>query len=651
MLEEVTVTGSRIKRKDLTSSSPLVTIDAAQLESHASLSIDSYLNQLPQYNVAQSAVTEPNDVQPSAVNTVGIADVSLRGLGPNRGLVLIDGHRTTPANLLMVTDVNTIPEAMIDHVEIITGGASAVYGADAMAGVTNFVTKKNYEGAQLDVQDSITQAGDGNETRVSGIIGSKIADGKGNIIMGLEYYNRNPAFAINRSFYTDNWTDPNATLPSTLSLFTQGYNGYEVPIASAPSTAAMNALFPAAAASGKSGVCTYASECILNTFQFMPNGTVSAFNNLPVGQSGYTGNYTDPLTNGGYGVVNALDPYYANNQTNPAPPEIQELRWNNPYTQISIPQTRYSFFSNGTYDVTDNVQFYMTSRFADSLTTTQLATPTTAIFGWEASVPFNAATDSPINPADITSSTSQSTLSAIVAAFEKNPNCASVSCNPYWNPGFIAPNTKGAEHPVPWSLAMLLLSRQLTPGSNGVPPAVQFGGLTSTFFGGPVTCNNSVSAAINADCVGGINYTAASPATGGQNASSWILSYLPQDTAPQRTTVDNDESFQITTGFKFPLWADWTGDVYYSRGETLDYEQGLGNLSLERFRSVIDAPDYGGNGDLFQGNQQGASTGFGTSVPSQCTSGMYGTIFDASVAPSANCENTIGSVLQTLTAV
>ena len=189
-LEEVTVTGSRIKRKDLESSSPLITIDSAQLEQRAGLNLESFLNQLPNYNPAQTPTTENSDVQPSAVNTVGISTISLRGFGPNRSLVLVDGHRTTPVNALMVTDINSIPGAMIDRVEIITGGASAVYGADAIGGVTNFIMKKNYEGASIDVQDGISQAGDGNELRVSTLMGSKIADGRGNIIMGMEYYNR-----------------------------------------------------------------------------------------------------------------------------------------------------------------------------------------------------------------------------------------------------------------------------------------------------------------------------------------------------------------------------------------------------------------------------------------------------------------------------
>jgi iron complex outermembrane receptor protein len=92
-LEEVTVTGSRIKRKDLASASPLITIDSEQLEQRAGLNLESFLNQLPNYNPAQTPTTENQDVQPSAVNTVGISTISLRGFGPNRSLVLIDRPR------------------------------------------------------------------------------------------------------------------------------------------------------------------------------------------------------------------------------------------------------------------------------------------------------------------------------------------------------------------------------------------------------------------------------------------------------------------------------------------------------------------------------------------------------------------------------
>src|SRR5581483_3519947 len=169
LLEEITITGTRIRRKDLESTSPLITVDSAQIEQRAGLNLESYLNQLPNYNPAQTPTTDNFDVQPSAVNTVGISTISLRGFGPNRSLVLIDGHRTTPVNALMVTDINSIPAAMIERVESITGGASAVYGADAIAGVTNFILKKNFQGVQIDAQDGMSQADDNNVADVNAL--------------------------------------------------------------------------------------------------------------------------------------------------------------------------------------------------------------------------------------------------------------------------------------------------------------------------------------------------------------------------------------------------------------------------------------------------------------------------------------------------
>src|SRR6187397_1237326 len=114
-LAEVTVTGSRIMRRDAEANSPLVTVDAAQLETRAGLNIESYLNQLPAYNPAAVPTAEGtnSDVQVTSINSVGIASVSLRGLGANRSLVLVDGRRAMPTNALMVVDLNSIPSSMV----------------------------------------------------------------------------------------------------------------------------------------------------------------------------------------------------------------------------------------------------------------------------------------------------------------------------------------------------------------------------------------------------------------------------------------------------------------------------------------------------------------------------------------------------------
>ena len=88
-------------------------------------------------------------------STPGIASVNLRGIGANRTLVLVDGRRAQPANASLVVDLNTIPSAAIERVETITGGASAVYGADALAGVVNFVLRDDFEGVEMDFQTGV----------------------------------------------------------------------------------------------------------------------------------------------------------------------------------------------------------------------------------------------------------------------------------------------------------------------------------------------------------------------------------------------------------------------------------------------------------------------------------------------------------------
>ena len=137
-LAEVVITGSRIQRSaDLESSSPMVTVSSDVLTNKSTVGLENALNQLPQFVPAQTQFVT-NDNAPSATNAPGAATINLRGLGTNRTLVLLDGRRAQPANTTLVVDVNSIPAAAIDHVEVVTGGASAVYGADAIAGVVNF---------------------------------------------------------------------------------------------------------------------------------------------------------------------------------------------------------------------------------------------------------------------------------------------------------------------------------------------------------------------------------------------------------------------------------------------------------------------------------------------------------------------------------
>ncbi len=156
--QEIVVTGSRIVRRDYEANSPIVSVGEDLLKATGTAAIETSLNKLPAFTPVQTP-SLGGDIQPTATNTPGAATVSLRGLGTNRNLVLVDGRRATPANALGVVDINTIPSAAIDRVEIITGGASATYGADAVGGVVNFILKKNFQGLDCPSSEHSAQLG------------------------------------------------------------------------------------------------------------------------------------------------------------------------------------------------------------------------------------------------------------------------------------------------------------------------------------------------------------------------------------------------------------------------------------------------------------------------------------------------------------
>src|SRR5690606_35342916 len=205
----IVVTGSRIQRRDFESESPIVTLSDDLLESTGEVGLDQALNELPQFGGGANQVTSATDIQTTPTSSPGIATVNLRGLGSNRTLVLLDGRRTQPANASLVVDLNTIPAAALDGVEIITGGAGATYGADEVAGVVNLRLKKNFTGIELDAQMGETWRGDGEQFKVSALLGSDFADDRGNAMIGLTYQKRNEVYLRDRPFFEAAFTDPN----------------------------------------------------------------------------------------------------------------------------------------------------------------------------------------------------------------------------------------------------------------------------------------------------------------------------------------------------------------------------------------------------------------------------------------------------------
>ena len=211
-LDAVVVTGSRIKRPNLVAASPMTVVGSDEVKFQGATSIDSVLNRLPQFT-ADSNENGSN-------GSDGTARVNLRNMGSNRVLVLVDGQRMLPTE---TADVNFIPSALVDRVDVVTGGASAVYGSDAVSGVVNFILKKDLNGLRFDAQYStaqhtndnayprslITQANyklpekhvrDGEKIDVNLAIGMNAPNGKGNVTFYVGYREMKPVTQDTRDY-------------------------------------------------------------------------------------------------------------------------------------------------------------------------------------------------------------------------------------------------------------------------------------------------------------------------------------------------------------------------------------------------------------------------------------------------------------------
>jgi outer membrane receptor protein involved in Fe transport len=192
-VSDIVVTGSRIARQDYKSSSPIVTVSAEDFQATGAVTIDSLMNDMPQFTPSVSSTSN----NPS---NGGQANLDLRSLGSKRTLVLMNGRRLVPSNSDGSVDVNLIPTALIKSVETISGGASAAYGSDAVAGVANFIINDNFEGVQIDAQYGQTDRSDGETESYSLTIGGNFADDKGNAVISINRSTRSMIFNGAREF-------------------------------------------------------------------------------------------------------------------------------------------------------------------------------------------------------------------------------------------------------------------------------------------------------------------------------------------------------------------------------------------------------------------------------------------------------------------
>lgn len=194
---DIVVTGSRITANGFQQPTPVTVVGEAEIARQAPITIASYLNQLPSFGNATSAKNP-------AINVAGggAEFVNLRNLGPTRTLVLLDNRRVVESTTAGGVDTVTLPFGLIKRVEVVTGGASAAWGSDAVAGVVNFVLDRDYHGLGANIESGVSSRGDASYVKANLTAGQSFADGKGHIVAEFDYFNQTRGVdLIDRDFF------------------------------------------------------------------------------------------------------------------------------------------------------------------------------------------------------------------------------------------------------------------------------------------------------------------------------------------------------------------------------------------------------------------------------------------------------------------
>ena len=691
-LSEVTVTGSRIVRRDTLSTSPLMTVDREVLEKSSYISIEQALNEQPEFmaggalfgagavtgltaagNVAGGAGTgnmfdtaRPVDNARVGQYTPGAATVNLRGLGPNRSLVLIDGRRAIASDASNTIDLNTIPQIAIANIEVITGGASSVYGADALAGVTNIKLRDNFEGVQVRARGGINEAGgDGKEWQFSSLMGLSIG-GKGHAMVAVDYSKRETSLWVNRSFLKDAMASPlsnsgdylfpwypgyapgtlpagcnAATCTTTSTALTAGGGNQNVFnnawAGNGPTQTAINGVF-ASRTCGTNNCVTNAGQ---GGYYFNADGslftTTSSF--TPAGQTvaqqygpqrfkgvaaGTEANPDEVVCNYAAGFANTIAAYQPS-----CLPTLSRVDYGR---RLTSPREGYTLFANADYDVTDHIQAYSAISFASSNTETRREpAPTSGAF--TVSIPYSSDPNVKYLPSIAQAPTLGvnigDTLPDYRVGGKRGTNCAPTGgC------------TMQQAFPVSAELRTLLNSRPNVLINNAASP---FNGLSACELH-QVDSNAGLAGHTVQVPASGANpaYTVQiDPNTGSTTKicgpdSPWRLTNT-EGYLPARGTLNNQTNYQLTAGLKGDLGlSDWTWDGYLTEGESRTLTQYVGYISAANYAAILSSPNYGQGLTL-------SSTGVNNKTLT-CTSGLSPFAQAAlTLAPSADCISAITS--------
>jgi iron complex outermembrane receptor protein len=697
-LAEVQVTGSRIVRRDLESNSPMVTVDSQALEDNTFVSVEETLNDLPQFmaggvGASSASVTSlqaangldngrgsgdafnsgllPDNAGVVGIVVPGAANVNLRGLGANRSLTLVDGHRGMPTNASMTVDLNTIPSIAIGNIEVITGGASAVYGADALAGVTNIKFRDNFQGLSVRVRGGINEVGDGGEYQASALFGTRIA-GRGNAMIGVEYTKREVAYWKNRDFFREAMESPYSGSGDYLFAWEPFYapggtTGTYSPLQGAwngngPTLAAVNAVFsdrncpnPAGGAAlncvataGPGNVSSnlaspFVGPALFAGYHFNTDGTLfvrgsqATVNGVttyfgPQSYTGVTGGTPDApneiactFTPTG---VSGVAPFAGDRCAPSAGNRVDYGRW------LSSPREAYTMFGRGTYKFDNGIEAFANFNFASSTTQTRREpSPAQGNGTYNAVIPFHsqAGGDAIYLPSLVTVPAAGQTFGATKPEYRaggtRGTNC---------------PDTGGCTmaqaFPVPAELRTLLESRPIntaatTIGTTGANATNPFRGLSACYDYTLAANPGAPGVEINPN--GGAAYIRTIDPLTGQPLShcgpdaGW--SFNQQLTfLPVRGTTNKGQLYQLAGGLRGDLHlSDWTWEFYTSHGGSETQTNYNGFTSLRNYVKIISAPNYG----------QGYTESGTASKFLSCTSGLNP--FNPNLVVSQDCIDAV----------
>ncbi len=321
--EPIVVTGSLIKNPNLVQANPVNVTTADQIELKQSNTAEEVMRELPGVvaNIG-SAVNNGNN---------GASFVDLRGLGSNRNVVLLDGNRIAPADLQGRVDLNNIPLALVSRVDALTGAAVTTYGADAITGVVNFITKKDFAGVDLSVSNQITGKGDGHFLRGDLTVGANFDDGRGNAVLSIGYQESDPVYQGDRDFSTFGINSYTGTV---------GGSGTSVP-SRVTGTRPLVGGVPSALARLTQTGTTLVGGVVTPVLAVVPGG----------------------VDNGGTRQINAAGQ---------AVGTFAFFNFN-PYNIFQTPFERYNIFAQANYEVSDAVEVYTRGMFSKNNVKTIIA--------------------------------------------------------------------------------------------------------------------------------------------------------------------------------------------------------------------------------------------------------------------------------------